>query len=135
MTRAKEKPKTFQSPRGTHDILPQDQRLWEKIRQSIRSITSFYGFEWIDTPHFEASDLFTLGVGRATDIVSKQMYSFKTRGGDQLTLRPEGTAPIVRAYVEHGMVNWPQPIKLAYLGSFFRHESPQRGRFREFHQW
>ena len=131
----KEKPKTFQSPRGTHDILPQDQRIWEKVRQSLRSISSFYGFEWIDTPHFEDTDLFYVGVGKATDIVSKQMYNFKTRGGDQLTLRPEGTASVARAYVEHGMANWPQPVKLAYCGSFFRHESPQRGRLREFHQW
>lgn len=135
MTKPKEKSKTFQSPRGTHDILPQDQRMWEKIRQSLRSISSFYGFEWIDTPHFEDTDLFYIGVGKATDIVSKQMYTFKTRGGDQLTLRPEGTASVARAYVEHGMVNWPQPVKLAYCGSFFRHESPQRGRLREFHQW
>ncbi|MEK7108499.1 MAG: histidine--tRNA ligase [Patescibacteria group bacterium] len=132
---AKEKPKTFRSPRGTHDILPEEQRLWEKVRDSIRSISSFYGFERIDTPHFEDTDLFSVGVGRATDIVSKQMYSFKTRGGDQLTLRPEGTAPVARAYVEHGMASWPQPVKLHYVGSFFRHEAPQRGRFREFHQW
>ncbi len=135
MTRAKDKPKVFQRPRGTHDILPADQLLWEKIRQSIRQISHYYGFERIDTPHFEDTDLFTVGVGKATDIVSKQMYSFKTRGGDALTLRPEGTAPIARAYVEQGMAALPQPVKLSYTGSFFRHESPQRGRFREFHQW
>lgn len=135
MTKTKDKPKNFQSPRGTHDILPQDQRLWEKVRDSIRTISTFYGFERIDTPHFESTDLFYAGVGRSTDIVSKQMYSFKTRGGDQLTLRPEGTAPVARAFVEHGMQNWPQPVKLYYLGSFFRHENPQRGRFRELNQW
>lgn len=135
MAKANEKPKTFQRPRGTHDILPADQLLWEKVRQSIRQISNYYGFERIDTPHFEATDLFTVGVGKATDIVSKQMYSFKTRGGDALTLRPEGTAPIARAYVEQGMATWPQPVKLYYVGSFFRHESPQRGRLREFHQW
>ena len=135
MAKAREKQNVFQSPRGTRDILPADQPLWEKIRSSIRQISSFYGFEPIDTPHFEHTDLFTLGVGLATDIVSKQMYSFKTRGGDALTLRPEGTAPVARAYVEHGMSSWPQPVKLSYVGSFFRHESPQRGRFREFHQW
>lgn len=135
MAKAKEKAKSFQSPRGTHDILPIDQPLWEKVRSSIRHLSAFYGFERIDTPHFEDTDLFTAGVGRATDIVSKQMYSFKTRGGDPLTLRPEGTAPVARAFVEHGMVNWPQPVKLYYTGSFFRHESPQRGRFREFNQW
>ncbi len=135
MAKAREKLKSFQSPRGTHDILPAEQALWEKVRQSIRQLSTFYGFERIDTPHFEDTDLFTLGVGRGTDIVSKQMYSFKTRGGDALTLRPEGTAPVARAYAEHGMVNWPQPVKLYYIGSFFRHESPQRGRYREFNQW
>ncbi|MBI4132071.1 MAG: histidine--tRNA ligase [Candidatus Sungbacteria bacterium] len=135
MPKARETSKSFQSPRGTHDILPADQPLWEKVRSSIRQLSLFYGFEKIDTPHFEDTDLFTVGVGRATDIVSKQMYSFKTRGGDQLTLRPEGTAAVARAFVEHGMVNWPQPVKLYYTGSFFRHESPQRGRFREFNQW
>lgn len=134
MTKKKER-KIFQRPRGTHDIMPEDDRLWDKLRESIRSISSFYDFGRIETPHFEDTDLFSLGVGKATDIVSKQMYSFKTRGGDQLTLRPEGTAPIARAWHEHGMVNWPQPVKLYYLGAFFRHESPQRGRFREFNQW
>lgn len=135
MPKTKDKPKNFQSPRGTHDILPAEQALWEKVRQSIRAISTYYGFERIDTPHFEDTDLFTIGVGDATDIVAKQMYSFKTRGGDALTLRPEGTAPVARAYVEHGMAAWPQPVKLYYLGSFFRHESPQRGRYREFTQW
>jgi histidyl-tRNA synthetase len=135
MAKIREKIKVFQSPRGTHDILPEDQRLWEKIRDTMRSISMFYGFERIDTPHFEDTELFYAGVGKTTDIVSKQMYSFKTRGGDQLTLRPEGTAPIARAYLEHGMSVWPQPVKLYYIGSFFRHESPQRGRFREFRQW
>lgn len=135
MTRAKDKSKLLQRPRGTHDILPEEQLLWERVRKSIRELSAFYGFERIDTPHFEATDLFTLGVGRGTDIVSKQMYSFRTRGGDPLTLRPEGTAPVARAYVEHGMGNLPQPVKLSYEGAFFRHESPQRGRLREFHQW
>lgn len=135
MAKAHDKPSGFQSPRGTHDILPVEQPLYEKVRQSIRSISAAYGFERIDTPHFEDTDLFTVGVGGATDIVSKQMYSFRTRGGGALTLRPEGTAPVARAYVEHGMVNWLQPVKLYYIGSFFRHESPQRGRFREFTQW
>lgn len=135
MSKPKDKLTALQSPRGTHDILPQDQRVWEMIRATIRELSAFYGFERIDTPHFEHSDLFSVGVGTATDIVSKQMYSFKTRGGDQLTLRPEGTAAIARAYVEHGMINWPQPVKLHYVGSFFRHEAPQRGRFRELHQW
>lgn len=127
--------KPLQRPRGTHDILPDEGRLWGKVLESIRDISLFYGFEPIETPHFEDTDVFARGVGQATDIVSRQMYSFKTRGGDSLTLRPEGTAAVARAFVEHGMMNWPQPVKLHYIGSFFRHESPQRGRFREFHQW
>lgn len=135
MAKSKEKLKAIQSPRGTHDILPQDERLWEKVRNSLRDISNFYGFERIETPHFEDTDLFTVGVGKGTDIVTKEMYTFRTKGGDQLTLRPEGTASIARAFVEHGMMVWPQPVKLFYEGSFFRHESPQRGRYREFHQW
>lgn len=135
MAKGNEKAKSFQSPRGTHDILPADEVLWEKVRDSMRAISVFYGFERIETPHFEDTDLFVAGVGRNTDIVAKEMYSFKTRGGDALTLRPEGTAPVARAYAEHGMMNLPQPVKLYYLDSFFRHDKPQRGRYREFHQW
>ena len=135
MTKGKEKPKSFQSPRGTHDILPGEQIIWEKVRDSLRAISSFYGFERIETPHFEDTDLFTVGIGRNTDIVSKEMYSFKTRSGDALTLRPEGTASVARAYAEHGMMTLPQPVKLYYIGAFFRHDKPQRGRYREFHQW
>lgn len=135
MANMRDKSKPLQRPRGTHDILPAEGGLWEKVRQSARELALFYGFEPIETPHFEDTDLFTRGVGPATDIVAKQLYSFKTRGGDALTLRPEGTAAIARAHIEHGMMNWPQPVKLHYLGSFFRHEAPQRGRFREFHQW
>ncbi len=127
--------KELRSPRGTHDILPEEQRTWLKLQKEIREISEFYGFERIDTPHIEHTELFTLGTGEATDIVTKQMYSFRTRGGDQLSLRPEGTPPVMRAFFEHGMLNLPQPVKLYYLGSFFRHESPQRGRFREFRQW
>ena len=135
MPKPKDTPKNFQSPRGTHDILPPDQVLWEKVRDSVRAVSTFYGFERIETPHFEDTDLFIAGVGRTTDIVTKEMYSFKTRGGDALTLRPEGTAPVARAYAEHGMMNLPQPVKLYYIDSFFRHDKPQRGRYREFHQW
>jgi len=131
----KQKVKEFRTPRGTHDILPEDQRLWERIQKEIKEVSAFFGFERIDTPHIEHTELFTMGTGETTDIVTKQMYSFKTRGGDQLSLRPEGTPPVMRAYFEHGMLNLPQPVKLYYVGSFFRHEAPQRGRFREFRQW
>jgi histidyl-tRNA synthetase len=135
MTAKKIKSKQFQRSRGTHDILPEEQSYWDALRNATDSLASFYGFGRIETPHFEDTELFYHSVGMLTDIVEKQMYSFKTRGGDQLTLRPEGTAPVVRAYIENGMLNLPHPVKLAYLGSFFRHETPQKGRFREFHQW
>ncbi len=131
----KTKIKAFQRPRGTHDILPEALHYWKAVREKAEELSVFYGFRHIETPHFEDVDLFYHGVGTATDIVEKQMYSFKTRGGDQLTLRPEGTAPVARAYIENGMVNESHPVKLWYEGSFFRHESPQKGRFREFHQW
>ena len=131
----KSKPKQFQRPRGTHDILPELEFYWKLAHERADELSSFYGFRRIATPHFEDTDLFYHSVGALTDIVEKQMYSFKTRGGDALTRRPEGTAPIVRAYIENGMLSEPHPVKLWYEGSFFRHESPQRGRFREFRQW
>lgn len=128
------KPK-FQSPTGMHDILPEEQKYFQKIYNVCESAANFYSFEKIDTPIVEEAELFSRGVGITTDIVGKQMYSFRTRGGDYLTLRPEGTAPIVRSYIEQGMVNLPQPIKLWYFGPFFRHEKPQAGRFRQFFQF
>lgn len=118
-----------------HDILPADQKYWERIRRAVREISAFYGFERIDTPIVEATELFVRSVGEETDIVTKELYSFKTKGGDELTLRPEGTAGVVRAYLEHGMVNLPQPVKLSYVGPMFRHESPQRGRYRQLWQF
>jgi histidyl-tRNA synthetase len=131
----KQKAKQFQRPRGMHDILPQEAAYWDTVEKISKNLSSFYGFQKIETPHIEQTELFQYGVGNTTDVVEKQMYSFKTRGGDHVTLRPEGTAPIVRAYIENGMIAESQPVKLWYFGSFFRHESPQRGRFREFHQW
>lgn len=131
----KPKQKNFQAPRGTHDILPPLQPYWDKIRKVTNELSSFYGYGRIDTPHFEDTELFLRAVGETSDIVEKQMYSFRTRGGDALTLRPEGTAPVARAYIENGLVSEPQPVKLWYFGAFFRHESPQKGRYREFNQW
>ncbi|OGZ95618.1 MAG: hypothetical protein A3I44_03910 [Candidatus Sungbacteria bacterium RIFCSPLOWO2_02_FULL_51_17] len=130
----KQKQKEFQTPRGMHDILPEDQKYYERIRSVLRTLFSYYGFGRIDTPILEDTDLFLHGVGHSTDIVEKEMYSFKTEGGDALTLRPEGTAAVARAYTEHGMFTRPQPVKLYYEGPFFRHEAPQRGRYRQFHQ-
>ena len=128
------KPK-FQSPTGMHDILPEEQRYFQKISAVCETIANFYGFDKIETPIVEETELFSKGIGLATDIVGKQMYSFRTRGGDYLTLRPEGTAPIVRAYIEQGMLNLPQPVKLWYFGPYFRYEKPQAGRYRQFWQF
>jgi histidyl-tRNA synthetase len=125
----------FQTPAGMHDILFEDQRYLQKVYNVVEDIADFYHFEKIDTPILENTELFSRGIGLATDIVQKEMYNLRTKGGDYLTLRPEGTAPIVRAYIEHGMQNLPQPVKLWYFGPFFRHEKPQAGRFRQFHQF
>jgi len=123
----------FQSPTGMHDILSEDQKYFQKIYEVCENVANFYGFQKIETTILEETELFSRGVGVATDIVGKQMYSFRTKGGDYLTLRPEGTAPTVRAFIEHGMQNLPQPVKLWYFGPYFRHEKPQLGRFRQFH--
>lgn len=129
------KTQIFYAPKGTYDILPSDQKYWERINKIVRELAVFYGFERIDTPIFEEASLFSRGLGLTSEVVDKQMYVFKTRGGDELTLRPEGTAPIVRAYIERGMSVFPQPLKLYYSGPMFRHENPQKGRFRQFYQW
>jgi len=126
--------KLIQVPKGTFDILPDDQKYWEKVRSTIKKVSQSYGFGRIDTPIFEYSDLYMASVGEATDVVEKQMYSFKSKGGDMLSLRPEGTAGVARAYIENGMTNLPQPVKLYYIGPMFRYEQPQAGRFRQFHQ-
>lgn len=131
----KGKPTELKTPKGMHDILPADQKHWERLRRAASETSAFYGFERIDTPIVEAADLFVRSVGEETDIVTKELYSFKTKGGDELALRPEGTAGVVRAYLEHGMVNLPQPVKLSYVGPMFRHESPQRGRYRQLWQF
>ena len=128
------KPK-FQTPTGMHDILPEEQRYFQKIETICEDIANFYGFQKIETPILEETELFSKGIGLATDIVGKQMFTLRTKGGDYLTLRPEGTAPIVRAYIEKGMQNLPQPVKLWYFGPFFRYEHPQAGRFRQFWQF
>lgn len=128
------KPK-FQSPTGMHDILPEDQKYLQKIYEAVTDIADFYGFGKIDTPIVEEAELFSKGIGLTTDIVKKEMFSFRTKGGDFLALRPEWTAPIVRAYIEHGMQNRPQPLKLWYFGPCFRYEHPQAGRYRQFWQF
>ena len=128
------KPK-LQSPTGMHDILPEDWKYFQKIYNVCEDLANFYEFAKIETPILEDAELFSRGIGLATDIVEKQMFSFKTRGGDYLALRPEGTAPVVRAYIEHGMQNLSQPVKLWYFGPYFRAEKPQLGRYRQFWQF
>ncbi|MDO8424361.1 MAG: histidine--tRNA ligase [bacterium] len=129
------KKQKFQSPTGLHDILPEDQKYFQKIHDIVRQVAEFYQFQKIDTPILEDAELFSRGIGLSTDIVNKEMFLLRTRGGDALALRPEGTAGVARAYMEHGMHNLPQPVKLWYFGPFFRYEHPQAGRFRQFWQF
>jgi len=124
----------FQAPRGTFDVLPEMAHARARLEATARGIFERAGYEPIATPSFEDTELFERGVGKSTDIVRKEMFSFEDKGERSLTLRPEGTAPICRAYVEHGMNKLAQPVKLAYVGPFFRHERPQAGRYRQFHQ-
>ncbi|MCL5292485.1 MAG: histidine--tRNA ligase [Actinobacteria bacterium] len=124
----------FKAPKGTYDVLPEKAEKWEFLEEAARSIFKIYGYRPIETPIFEATELFARGIGEATDIVQKEMYTFTDKGGRSITLRPEGTAPIVRAHEEHGMSQWPQPVKLYYAGSMFRYERPQAGRYRQFYQ-
>ncbi len=125
----------FQAPRGTSDILPQEQEYWRFFRSRAEEMAARFGYERIDTPIFEDARLFVRGVGEVTDIVEKETYTFEDRGSDLLTLRPEGTAPVCRAYLEHGMHNLPQPVRLYYLLPGFRYERPQAGRYRQHHQF
>jgi histidyl-tRNA synthetase len=124
----------IRAPRGTFDVLPADAARRRTLEAHAERILGAAGYGRIETPTFEATELFARGVGEATDIVRKEMYTFEDGGGRSLTLRPEGTAPVCRAYIEHGMHKLPQPVKLWYLSSFFRAEAPQKGRYRQFWQ-
>jgi histidyl-tRNA synthetase len=127
---------TIQIPRGTEDILPKDVGAWRVLEQKAREVCRRFNYHEIRTPIFEHTELFLRGVGETTDIVEKEMYTFTDKGGRSLTLRPEGTAPTVRAYVEKKMYADPdQPVKLFYIGPMFRYERPQAGRMRQFHQF
>lgn len=125
----------YRAPRGTSDILPADQKYWHYVEAKAKSAAQHFGYSRLETPIFENTRLFTRGVGQGTDIVEKEMYSFQDRGGDSMTLRPEGTAPACRAYLEHGMHNLPQPVRLFYFSPAFRYERPQAGRYRQHHQF
>jgi len=125
----------YRAPRGTADIVPQEQAYWRYVEQKVVNICQLYGYERLDVPTFEVTQLFARSVGKETDIVTKEMYTFADRGGNQLTLRPELTASVCRAYIEHGWYNLPQPVKLYCLAPAFRYERPQAGRYREHHQF
>lgn len=127
------KPK-IQAPKGMRDILPEDQKYLKYILKKSDQLLDYYGFERIDTPMVESVDLFLRSVGETSDIMEKEIYILKTRGGDMLALRPEGTAGVVRAYIENGMNVRPHPVKLSYWGPMFRHDQPQHGRYRQFYQ-
>jgi histidyl-tRNA synthetase len=124
----------LQAPRGTYDVLPDQAVVRAGLEAAARRILEPAGYRRIETPAFEATELFARGVGQSTDIVQKEMYTFEDAGGRSMTLRPEGTAPVCRAYLEHGMHKLAQPVKLWYLSSFFRQEKPQAGRYRQFWQ-
>jgi histidyl-tRNA synthetase len=123
-----------QAPRGTYDVLPEQDAARVAVEKAARDILGGSGYRRIETPIFEHTELFARGVGASTDIVQKEMYTFDDAGGRSMTLRPEGTASVMRAYAEHGMHKLPQPVKLWYLGPFFRQEKPQAGRYRQFWQ-
>lgn len=120
--------------RGMKDILPDEQQWFEAIREHVRAFARDFHFDRIDTPILESTSLFVRAVGDETDIVQKEMYSFVDQGGDHISVRPEASASVIRAYIEHGMMSVPQPVKLYYFGPMFRHERPQMGRFRQFYQ-
>ena len=121
--------------RGAPDIGPPDsKRLWQRLEQTARSLLEDYDYAEIRTPVFERTELFVRGIGEGTDIVEKEMYTFQDKGGESLTLRPEGTAPAVRWYLEQGRFEQGSLVKVYYIGPMFRHERPQAGRFRQFHQ-
>jgi histidyl-tRNA synthetase len=121
----------FEAPRGTHDILPSEQPLWEWVTGEMKDVASLYGYGRIDTPAFEDTDLIVRTSGGGSDVVQKETYTFTDRGDRSLTLRPEATAPICRAYVQHGLQREPQPQKLYTIGPMWRYDRPQRGRYRE----
>ena len=122
----------YKAPRGTADVLPEDQPYWDRVWETSACICGLFGYRRIETPVFEEASLFTRGVGEVTDIVQKEMYVFQDRGGEMIALRPEGTANVCRAYIQHGMRNLPQPVRLYYWGPAFRYDRPQAGRQRQF---
>ena len=125
----------YKAPRGTFDILPQEHTYWKYVEEKATSLCQLYGYQPLSTPVFEDAQIFTKTVAGGTDIVDKEMYIFEDKSGQELALRAEGTAPVCRAYLEHGLFNLPQPVKLYYIGPAFRYERPQSGRYRQHHQF
>ncbi len=125
----------YKAPRGTFDILPQEQVYWKYVEEKAASLCQLYGYRLLRTPIFEDAQLFSRTVAGGTDIIDKEMYIFKDRSGQKLALRAEGTAPVCRAYLEHGLFNSAQPVRFYYIGPAFRYERPQAGRYRQHHQF
>ncbi len=127
----------FQAPRGTRDQLPAEMAVWRRLENASRELAALYGFEPIDTPMFEDTAVFERGIGQATDVVEKELFRIRSPGSDEdrWALRPEATAGIARAYVQHGMQTLPQPVRLTTFGPMFRYDRPQAGRYRQFWQW
>lgn len=132
---APHKTRVFQTLRGMKDLLPGEYKYWHLVKSRAENFSNNYGYEFIETPILEETSLFSRAVGGETDIVGKEMFTFIDRGGENVCLRPEATASIARAYIQHGMINLPQPVKFFYFGPMFRHERPQAGRLRSFHQF
>jgi histidyl-tRNA synthetase len=132
--RGPEKPRKFQAIKGTRDLLPPETALWNRVEQTANEVFTTFGFGEIRLPIFEPTELFARAVGADTDVVSKEMYSFEDRDETSISLRPEATASVCRAYIENGMQQLPQPVRLYYTGPMFRRERPQKGRYRQFYQ-
>jgi histidyl-tRNA synthetase len=128
---------TFRAPRGTRDLLPPETATWTRLERLAADLAARYGYHRIETPLFELTDVFERGVGEVTDIVEKELFRLapRTEDGESWALRPEPTAGIVRAYVQHGMQTRPQPVKLMEIGPMFRYDRPQAGRYRQFWQF
>lgn len=135
MESSKKSKQIFQAPKGMADILPKDQIWWEKIWEAGKEVSTLYDFSFIETPLLESAGLFEASLGESSDVVEKQMFVFNSKGGQRLALRPEATASICRAYLEHHLGYYARPLKVFYYGPMFRYEQPQAGRWRQFHQW
>ena len=128
-------PKDLTTLRGFRDVLPEEEPYWNRVRDNARQLAEYYSFGRIELPILEYADLFQRTLGKVTDVIEKEMYVFTEPSGYDVALRPEATAQAARVYINHGMLNRPQPVKLYYEGPMFRHDRPQAGRYRQFHQF